>query len=117
MSGPRDIVEALGRRGSSVAWIVDHLAAQGPSSADDISDEHPITRNGARAQLVRLHAAGVLELEDRHFRLMAGIRAYRYYLDPDALRYAARWLDVLADRAERANRSAALVPLPRGRSR
>jgi hypothetical protein len=116
MSGPRDIIDALGRRGSAGS-IVDHLAARGPSSAEDISGSYAITRAGARAQLVRLRAAGVAELEDRGFRIVAGIRAQRYYLEPDALRYAARWLDALADRAERANRGAAVAPLPKGRSR
>jgi hypothetical protein len=40
----------------------------------------------------------------------------RYYLDPDALRYAARWLNALADRAEHANRQAAIVPMAGGRT-
>jgi hypothetical protein len=56
-------------------------------------------------------------MEDRSFRLFAGIRAHRYYLDPDALRYAARWLDALAERAERVNRAAACAPLAGGRTR
>ena len=116
MSGPRAIIDALSGRGSAGA-IVDHLAARGPSSAEDISGAYAITRTGARAQLVRLHAAGVAELEDRGFRIIAGIRQHRYYLEPDALRYAARWLDTLADRAERANRAAAVAPVPKGRSR
>jgi hypothetical protein len=48
--------------------------------AEDISDVYPITRIGARTAMVRLQGAGVLELEDRNFRLMAGIRVHRYYL-------------------------------------
>jgi hypothetical protein len=60
---------------------------------------------------------GVVGLEDRSFRLFAGIRAHRYYLDTDALRYGARWLDALADRADQANRGAACVPLAGGRTR
>ena len=116
MSGPRDIIEALSRRGSTAA-IVDYLADRGPSSAEDISDAHPIGRAGARAQLVHMRAAGVAELEDRGFRLVAGIRVHRYYLDPDALRYAARWLHAIADRAERANRAAAVAPMAKGRTR
>ena len=116
MSGPRDIIEGLSRRGS-VAVIVDHLATEGPTSAEDISTAYGITRAGARAQLINLRAAGVAELEDRGFRQMTRIRVHRYYLDPDALRYAARWLEALAERAERANRAAAFVPMPVGRSR
>jgi hypothetical protein len=116
MSGPRDIIDALSRRGSAGA-IVDHLAARGPSSAHDISAAHAITRAGARAQLIHLQTAGVAELEDRGFRIVAGIRQHRYYLQPDALRYAARWLEALAERVERANRAAAVVPVPKGRSR
>ena len=42
---------------------------------------------------------------------------HRYYLDADALRYAARWLDALAERAERANRNAAVAPMAGGRTR
>ena len=116
MSGPREIIGALGGPGSRAA-IVAHLAATGPSSAHEISSAFSITRTGARAQLVRLRAAGVVELEDRAFRKLAGIRMHRYYLDADALRYAARWLDALADRADRANRNAAVAPMAGGRSR
>jgi DNA-binding transcriptional ArsR family regulator len=114
VSGPREIIAGLGRRGSASA-IVDHLATRGPCSASEISDEFAITPPGARAQLIALRAAGVVELEDANFRLISGIRQYRYYVDPDALRYAARWLDALAERAERANRAAAFAPLPKGR--
>jgi hypothetical protein len=57
MSGPRDI-EALSRRGSA-PLIVDHLAAHGPSSAEEISGAYPIGRAGARARLIDLRAAGV----------------------------------------------------------
>ena len=116
MTGPRAIIDALSR-GGSVAAIVDHLAACGPSTADEISGVCALTRCGARAQLVRLRAAGVTELEHRSFRIIARNRQHRYYLEPDALRYAARWLDALADRAERANRVAAIAPMPKGRSR
>ena len=116
MSGPREIIGALGRRGSTAA-IVAHLAAAGPSSADEIGRAFSLTRTGARAQLVRLRAAGVVQLEDRGFRVIAGIRVHRYYLDADALRYAARWLDALAERAERANRNAAIAPMAGGRTR
>jgi predicted ArsR family transcriptional regulator len=116
VSGPREILGALSRRGST-ASIVDFLAERGPSSAEDISDAFPIGRPGARVQLVHLRAAGVAEREDRGFRRLAGIREHRYYLDPDALRYAARWLYAIADRAERANRAAAVAPMARERSR
>ena len=116
MSGPREIIGALGRPGHTAA-IVAHLAAAGPSSADEIGRTFAITRTGARAQLVRLRAAGVVELEDRSFRIIAGIREHRYYLDADALRYAARWLDALAERAERANDHAAIAPMAGGRTR
>jgi predicted ArsR family transcriptional regulator len=116
MSGPREIIAALGRSGNT-AGIVAHLAATGPSSADEISRVFSLTRTGARKQLVRLDAAGVVELEDRSFRIIAGIREHRYYLDPDALRYAARWLDTLADRADRALRDAAIAPMAGGRTR
>jgi DNA-binding IclR family transcriptional regulator len=116
VSGPRDIIGGLSRRGSA-SLIVDHMATEGPTSADDISQAYGITRAGARAQLINLRASGVAELEDRGFRLMTQIGVHRYYLDPDALRYAARWLDALAERAEQANRAAAFVPLPAGRSR
>ena len=116
MSGPREIISALGRPGSTVA-IVCHLAATGPCSADEISGAFSLTRTGARAQLVRLRAAGVVELEDRAFRIVAGIREHRYYLNADALRYAARWLDALAERAERTNRNAAVAPMAGARTR
>lgn len=116
MSGPREIIEALTRRGSA-ALVVDHLAARGPSSVEDVSRAHRITRPNARALLTMLRASGAADLEHPDFRVIAGIRAYRYYLDPDALHYAARWIDALAERAERANRAAAVVPVPRGRSR
>jgi DNA-binding IclR family transcriptional regulator len=116
VNGPRDIIEGLSRRGSA-AGILDHLAQHGPSSAADISAAFPIGRAGARAQLIHLQASGAVAAEDRTFRLFAGIRQHRYYLDPDALRYAARWLDAMADRVERANRAAAIVPLAGGRTR
>jgi hypothetical protein len=116
VSGPREIIAALSG-GSSTAAIVEHLAARGPSSADELSGTIPIGRCGARAQLVRMRAAGVAEREDCSFRLIARVRTHRYYLEPDALRHAARWLDALADRAERANRGAAIAPMPEGRSR
>ena len=116
MSGPREIIGALGGPASRAA-IVAHLAATGPSSADEISSAFSLTRTGARKQLVRLRAAGVVEREDRSFRIIAGIRVHRYYLDADALRYAARWLDALAERAERANDNGAVAPMAGGRTR
>jgi predicted ArsR family transcriptional regulator len=114
MSGPREIIAALGRRGSA-PLIVDHLAAHGPSSAADISRAYAISRPGARARLLELRAAGVAELEVGEFGLAGSV--HRYYLEPDALRYAARWLDVLADRAEHANRDLTLTLIPLGSAR
>jgi hypothetical protein len=66
---------------------------------------------------VALHAADVIELEDLTYRRLLGVRRHRYLHLPYALRYAARWLDSLADRATQANRAAAFVPAPKGRSR
>jgi DNA-binding transcriptional ArsR family regulator len=116
VTGPRDIIDALGRGGAAAA-IIDHLVEHGPSSAADISAAFGITRPGARAQLIALRAGGVAELEDPAFRLMVGVRMHRYYVDPDALRYAARWLDALAERADRANRAAGFAPMAGGRTR
>jgi predicted ArsR family transcriptional regulator len=116
VTGPRDIIDALGRGGSAAA-IVRHLIQHGPSSAGEISSVFAITRAGARAQLVALRAGGVVTREDPAFRLLVGGQTHRYYVDPDALRYAARWLEVLAERAERANRVAGVAPLAGGRTR
>jgi hypothetical protein len=112
MSSPREIIEALSRRGN--ATTIDYLAERGPSNATAISQVSQISGAGARARLVKLHVAGVVELEDRLVRWFRGGSDDRYYLDPDALRYAARWLDALADRAEHANRAAAIAPMPGG---
>jgi DNA-binding transcriptional ArsR family regulator len=116
VSGPRDIIGALGRGGRCGA-IIDHLAEHGPSSSADIGEAFSLTRPGARAHLIALRAGGVVDLEDDYVRVMIGSYRHRYFLDPDALRYAARWLDALAERAERANRAAAFVPLANGRTR
>ncbi|MDA0164234.1 ArsR family transcriptional regulator [Solirubrobacter ginsenosidimutans] len=116
MNGPREIIKALARGGRAGA-IIDHLAEHGPSSSADISDAFAITRAGARAHLIGLRAGGVVDLEDDFVRAMIGTHRHRYYLDADALRYAARWLDALADRAERANRAAAFAPMAGGRTR
>jgi hypothetical protein len=115
MSGPREIIEALSRRGN--ATTIEHLAEHGPSNATAIVEAGQISCPGARARLVKLCLAGAVELEDRHVRWFRGGADDRYYLDPDALRYAARWLDALADRAEHANRRAAIVPMAGGRTR
>ena len=116
MSRPREIIAALGRGGSAGA-IIDYLAEHGPSSSADLSEAFALTRAGARAQLVALRAGGVVALEDDFVRVMVGTYRHRYYLDPEALRYAARWLDTLADRAERVIREAAIVPMAGGRTR
>ncbi len=81
----------------------------GPVARHEISEAFAITRAGARAQLIRLHAAGVVEIDDLGYAV-AGVGRYRYYLEPDALRYAARWLVALAERAERANRGEVFAP-------
>lgn len=117
MSGPREIIEAVGGRGRTAAGIIDHLAARGPGSAQEIGEVFAITRQGARAQLVRLRAAGVVELEHVGLRVLGDFGAHRYYVEPGALRYAARWLDALADRAERANADARRFRTPRGIAR
>jgi DNA-binding IclR family transcriptional regulator len=114
MSGPRKILEAVGARGGTAAGIIDHLTAGGAKSAREISREFAITRQGARAQLVRLHEAGVVELDHRRNRVLGDYGAHRYCVDPEALRYAARWLDALADRAERVNEDARMVRTPIG---
>ena len=113
MSRPREIIEALGRGGSAGA-IIDHLAEHGPSSSADLMEAFALSRAGARAQLVALRAGGVVALEDDYVRVMIGTYRHRYFLDADALRYAARWLDTLADRVDRANRTA---PMAGGRTR
>ncbi|MDA0159577.1 hypothetical protein OM076_04815 [Solirubrobacter ginsenosidimutans] len=114
MSGPREVIEALGR---ADAATISHLAQHGPTNALTISQACEISRPGARARLVKLHLGGVVALEDRYTRRFRGGVDDRFFLDPDALRYAARWLDALAARAERANRLGAIVPLAGGRSR
>ena len=117
MSGPRGIIEAVGARGGTAVGIVDHLIVRGPRTAREIGREFSITRQGARAQLVRLRDAGVLELERGGGRVLGEDGAHRYYVEPDALRCAARWLDALAERAEHANHAAGLGPVRTGRSR
>lgn len=116
MSRPREIIAALAR-GGSLGAIVEHLAEHGPSSSADISEAFGITRQAARAHLIALRAGGAADLEDDYVRVMIGTYRHRYYLDPDALRYAARWLDVLAERVDRANRAAAFAPMANGRTR
>ena len=104
---------------------VDHLAAsRAEQRALDISDDRSAStraRRSARAD----RAAGLpgalgprRPVEDPAFRLMVGVRMHRYYLDPDALRYAARWLDALAERARaREPRLPAFAPMAGGRTR
>lgn len=116
MSTPRQIIAALGRGGSAEA-IVKHLAEQGPSTTVDVGAAVTLTSAGARAQLIAMQAGGLVDVEADCMRAIRGIYCHRYFLDPGALRYAARWLDALADRAERANRAANYVPLPNGRTR
>ena len=113
MSRPREIIAAL-TRGGTLGAVIEHLAEHGPSSAADLSEAFGITRQAARGHLIALRAGGAADLEDDYVRVMLGTYRHRYYLDPDALRYAARWLDTLADRVDRANRTA---PMAGGRTR
>jgi DNA-binding transcriptional ArsR family regulator len=116
VSRPREIIAALARGGSAGA-IIEHLAEHGPTSSADLVEAFSITQVTARNQLVALRAGGVVELENDYVRVMIGTYRYRYFLDPDALRYAARWLDALAERADRANRAAAFAPMAGARTR